>query len=201
MRRRNVPHREALQDFSITGDGIRIVPFLREYLEALAQWDVHESNLYREYNYADYTREELEQWHAERTDRRNQYYAVFYEDALIGFVGLKQISWIRRSSVLGYAIDPKFAGKGLGTKVLDLFLHHYFKTLRFRSMELYVYAYNQRAIHMYEKLGFVIQGISYDVFHNPENFPSEDELKQYSEVLNQKKDHVLAQVLHMRIRR
>lgn len=58
----------------------------------------------------------------------------------------------------GVAVDPQFAGQGLGAKliqeVLDLG-----KTLGLRRIELSAALNNERAIRLYEKMGFEKEGI------------------------------------------
>lgn len=48
--------------------------------------------------------------------------------------------------------------KGLGTRATRLVLDHAFNTLRLNRVELEVYAFNTRAKHVYEKLGFQVEG-------------------------------------------
>ncbi len=48
--------------------------------------------------------------------------------------------------------------KGLGTRAARLVLDHAFDTLGLNRIELEVYAFNTRAKHVYEKLGFRVEG-------------------------------------------
>lgn len=182
----------------LTGDELTIVPFLQNDVFSLAQWGRQSSNLYREYDYAAYSSEDLADWYLERHTRNSQYFAIWYQNKLIGFIGLKQISWFRKSSVLGFAIDPNYSNQGFGTKAMALFFDYYFHELGFRTMDLYVYAYNTRAIRVYEKLGFHMRGMSVDVFQNPMNFPTDDEYAAFPEAFYRKGEEMLAQVYHMR---
>lgn len=52
----------------------------------------------------------------------------------------------------------KYWGKGYGTDALLTLLRYGFDTLNFNRIQLCVMAFNQRAIHVYEKIGFVREG-------------------------------------------
>ncbi|QEC68204.1 GNAT family N-acetyltransferase [Panacibacter ginsenosidivorans] len=58
----------------------------------------------------------------------------------------------------GLAIDPAFAGKGYGCAMLNEILA-YAKQQRFLRVELSVATINEKAVHLYEKAGFVKEGI------------------------------------------
>jgi diamine N-acetyltransferase len=58
------------------------------------------------------------------------------------------------SARLGVTFGADYVDQGLGTEALSLFLKYYFKDLAYRQLRLDVAATNQRARHVYEKLGF-----------------------------------------------
>jgi RimJ/RimL family protein N-acetyltransferase len=81
------------------------------------------------------------------------------EDRLIGFVGLWDIFWSHREAELGIAIsDREFWGKGYGADALRLVLHYGFMEMNLSRITLGVFDYNARAIHSYEKAGFILEG-------------------------------------------
>ena len=49
-------------------------------------------------------------------------------------------------------------GRGLGTEATRLAVDHAFGALGLQRVELEVYAFNPRARHVYEKVGFVLEG-------------------------------------------
>ena len=55
--------------------------------------------------------------------------------------------------------DSDYRDKGNGTEALQLLLSYCFNSLGFHRVELVVYEENERAIHMYEKVGFKKSGI------------------------------------------
>ena len=63
-----------------------------------------------------------------------------------------------RSAGLRIGLAPPARGQGLGSEALRLVLAHAFGTLRLHRVSLEVYAFNERAIHVYEKVGFRHEG-------------------------------------------
>ncbi len=53
-------------------------------------------------------------------------------------------------------------GRGIGSRAIPLILGYGFDVLHLHRIELEVFAFNPRAIHLYEKLGFVREGIKRD---------------------------------------
>ena len=73
----------------------------------------------------------------------------------IGSVSLNAIDWISRSSGIGIAIHrPDDWEKGYGTEAMQLLIDFGWNHLNLRRIELSVHAFNDRAKHVYEKLGF-----------------------------------------------
>ena len=80
-------------------------------------------------------------------------------DRLIGAAGLHRTRWKDRSTSFGVFIgDAECRGAGFGTEATRLVLRYAFETLNLNRVELGVYDFNEAAIHVYEKLGFVREG-------------------------------------------
>jgi RimJ/RimL family protein N-acetyltransferase len=80
-------------------------------------------------------------------------------DNLIGFVELDGIDWQHGSSALGIAIGPRTHwDSGYGSEAMQLALRFAFDELNLHRIFLTVFSYNARAIHLYEKLGFTLEG-------------------------------------------
>lgn len=77
----------------------------------------------------------------------------------IGNCGFHKLDWRCRSAEVGIFIGKKSMwNQGFGTEAMRLLLQHGFDTLNLNRIALDVYATNQRAIHSYEKAGFVLEG-------------------------------------------
>lgn len=77
----------------------------------------------------------------------------------VGNCGFNHTDWRCRLSELGIFIGEKSLwDKGYGTETMRLLLSHGFKTLNLNRIYLRVFETNPRAIHVYEKVGFVHEG-------------------------------------------
>ncbi len=81
-------------------------------------------------------------------------------DQLIGFVALFNIKWRNQSAEMAIGIgDPTLRGLGYGHEALDLLLAYAFHELALYRVGLTVMDYNVAAIHAYERVGFVREGV------------------------------------------
>lgn len=81
------------------------------------------------------------------------------DDAIIGLVSLVNIDYMNQSCVFHIMIgNGENQGKGAGTYATEEMLNHAFNNLNIHRVELDVLADNMRAIHLYEKVGFIKEG-------------------------------------------
>jgi len=77
----------------------------------------------------------------------------------IGNIKLGAINWVHRYADMGIMIGEKRCwGKGYGREACDLILEYAFRRLNLNKVILGVYSNHVRAIGMYEKVGFRIEG-------------------------------------------
>ncbi len=80
------------------------------------------------------------------------------DDKLIGFVEL-DVAWNHQTAWVGIGIgDADYRSKGYGSDALRVAVSYAFRELGLYRVSLGVFAYNQRAIRAYEKVGFVHEG-------------------------------------------
>lgn len=94
-------------------------------------------------------------------DTRVQF-GIFLQETnlLIGDVAIMDMDNPRnRGGSFRIAIDTEFAGRGYGTEATCLMLDYGFGMLNLHRIELDVYTINQRASHVYEKVGFKQEGL------------------------------------------
>ena len=93
-------------------------------------------------------------------------FAIVLKDSAqyIGEAVLNDIDWENRSANFRIALaDSKLFGKGYGTEATRLIINYGIRTCNLHRIELEVYDFNPRAKHVYEKVGFVCEGVKRDV--------------------------------------
>lgn len=82
------------------------------------------------------------------------------DDQAIGWVNIDpgNLEIFRHVAGLGMGILPAHRGKGLGTRLMNVAMDAAWD-LGIERIELRVYASNIRAIKLYEKVGFVLEGV------------------------------------------
>jgi RimJ/RimL family protein N-acetyltransferase len=110
-------------------------------------------------------------WYATRKDHADRLdLAVIAEGAYVGEIVLNELDEDNLSCNLRIALTRP--GKGYGSEAVRLVLDHAFATTPLHRISLGVYAFNERAVHVYEKCGFRHEGVSRDallwdgVFHD-----------------------------------
>jgi RimJ/RimL family protein N-acetyltransferase len=80
------------------------------------------------------------------------------ESRLIGSIGLHGDSPENRSATLGIFIgDKRYWDGGYGTDAMRTVCRFGFEMMNLHRIQLDVYAENRRALHVYEKVGFVLE--------------------------------------------
>lgn len=91
-----------------------------------------------------------------RTNANRRRFAIRDEhEELIGTVGLRNLNFRAGQGTLGIIIRADAVGKGYGTDAIRATLRYAFEWLGLRRVLLDVAETNDRAHHVYEKLGFV----------------------------------------------
>ncbi len=85
-------------------------------------------------------------------------FGIEVDGKLIGTVGLHRINWVSRNCYFAIAIDKEYWNRGIGTEATRLILKYAFEHLNLHKVLLEVYEYNERAIRVYEKVGFKVEG-------------------------------------------
>ncbi len=81
-------------------------------------------------------------------------------DALLGLIEIDGIIWSRGVAWLAIGIGERENwGKGIGGEAMTLALDFAFRELNLHRVQLTVFEYNERAIALYERLGFVREGV------------------------------------------
>lgn len=101
---------------------------------------------------------------AEADDRVDYAITLGDDTTYIGEVVLNEIDWTNRRASFRIALAGRqYFGKGYGSEATCLILEHGFGSLGLHRIELEVYDFNPRAQRVYEKVGFVREGVRRDV--------------------------------------
>lgn len=83
---------------------------------------------------------------------------------VLGEVVFNEIDWANRCAGFRIALFAEtYFGRGFGTKATARMLRFGFEELDLHRIELEVYEFNPRAIHVYEACGFTREGVRRDV--------------------------------------
>ena len=134
----------------------------------MRKWGKHKNPLLEDYNFPTMSDRGIKNWYKRKVSSIfNKYYGIRNEDQeLIGYMGIKDIKYIRKISTLGIVLDANHMNKGYGTEILDNFLQYYFTEMKMRKMILEVAEFNKRAYAVYKKIGFKPCGYYLDEFFN-----------------------------------
>ena len=91
---------------------------------------------------------------------------LHHTEDLIGLIALDDILWPSRAAWLAIGIgEAAYRGQGYGSEALGLMLRFAFHELNLHRIQLTVFSYNERAIRLYERFGFVREGVMREFLH------------------------------------
>lgn len=80
------------------------------------------------------------------------------DNEILGLVELVEIDLIHRNAEFQIIIDPNYQGKGYAYTVTLLAMKYAFQVLNLHKLYLIVDKENAKAIHIYKKAGFTVEG-------------------------------------------
>lgn len=108
--------------------------------------------------------ESLRTWYATRGEHADRLdLAIVAGGEYVGEVVLNELDAHNLSCNLRIALlGARVFGKGYGTEAISLVLDHAFSTTPLHRISLGVFSFNDRAKHVYKKIGFVEEGVQRD---------------------------------------
>ena len=150
----------------LEGQRVRLRPIREDDLDQLWEMLCDPEGRRLTGTHATFTREVADRWYRSRgreTDRLDLAIADRGTDRCVGEVVLNDLDPDNRSCAFRISlVGPTVFDKGYGTEATRLILAHAFETVGVHRVELEVYDLNLRARHVYEKLGFVVEGVFRD---------------------------------------
>ncbi|WP_344856544.1 GNAT family protein [Planomonospora alba] len=100
---------------------------------------------------------------AEHDDRLDLAICAAEDDSYVGEIVLNELDADNLSCNLRIALaGPRVFGRGYGTEAIRLVLDHAFATTDLHRIGLEVFDFNDRAVRVYRKIGFVEEGVRRD---------------------------------------
>ena len=144
----------------IQGDKVTLRALNDEDAERLRHWRNHPDIF--PYHFTCHYASQIEQrkWYEAYAANHNYYIYIIEDEAResIGYTILKDLDHKNRQAEIGLYLDPKYQGKGYGSDAFRALIRHTFHELNLHRVYLQVIDFNERAIKMYEKLGFKTDG-------------------------------------------
>ncbi|EEO1837033.1 spermidine N1-acetyltransferase [Listeria monocytogenes] len=97
-------------------------------------------------------------------DQSERRFILELDGQMVGLVELMEIDYIHRRAEFQIIIDPKFQGHGYAVSATKLAMKYAFHLLNLHKLYLVVDKVNEKAIHVYEKVGFIREGELIDEF-------------------------------------
>ncbi|MGE5702707.1 MAG: GNAT family N-acetyltransferase [Clostridia bacterium] len=149
----------------LLGEHIKLTVLARQDAHVIATWQ-EEHGFLRNLDAlpaAPKSIEQIEEWLDGARKSANSYLfgiRLKETDELIGYVEIDGILWNHRVAGIAIAIGTQTQrGRGYGREALERLLAFAFMELNLHRVQLTVFAYNQPAITLYEKMGFKQEGV------------------------------------------
>ena len=102
-------------------------------------------------------------------DQSERRFIVEHDKAKVGLVELVEIDYVHRRAEFQIIIAPAHQGLGYAAKAVLLVMDYAFTVLNLYKLYLVVDTENKKAIHVYKKLGFEVEGeLKHEFFSNGE---------------------------------
>ena len=151
---------------TLTGPRVRLEPLTLAWLEPVLTALTEPEVLRLTGTHATFTRDQITGWLSTRVDAhdRADWAAVRIGDGrYLGEVAVNDLDTDNESASYRIALAaPDLFGRGYGTEITRLVLDHVFGDVGLHRLGLEVFAFNERATRVYEKCGFVREGLRRD---------------------------------------
>jgi RimJ/RimL family protein N-acetyltransferase len=125
--------------------------FLNEVRNECAQEYLHDSRIF--------TIEETKNWFI---STKPDFWIIKLDGERVGYFRTSNYSNINKNIYIGADLHKNYRGKGIAYESYMMFIPFLFKEYNLHKISLEVLETNQRAIDLYKKIGFVIEGIRRD---------------------------------------
>ncbi len=148
----------------LTGGRVKLTSIREADIDEIISWDEDSEFLRNLMSGPAYPRPEVVQreWWTNRLKNRDEYhFAIRLNETneIIGTFHIQEIEWTNQVGWFSIGIGGKETrGKGYGTEALALGLDFAFDSLNLHRLALGVFAFNEPAIRLYKRIGFIHEG-------------------------------------------
>jgi RimJ/RimL family protein N-acetyltransferase len=103
-----------------------------------------------------FTLEETKNWYYKSNP---DFWMILLDDVVIGYFRLSNYSKENKNIYIGADIAIEYTGKGIAKEAYKKFIPYIFTIYNLHKISLEVLSTNTRAINLYNKLGFIKEGI------------------------------------------
>lgn len=100
----------------------------------------------------------LKDYENRQTDTTIREFIIYKSGEKIGYTSLFNQNARHRSATFAIMLDPSQQGNGYATEAVRLIVEYGFNILNLNKINLDVVDFNEKAIHVYKKVGFKIEG-------------------------------------------
>lgn len=149
----------------LRGEKVRLTAVTKEDSKAISRWyeDAGFSRLFDAFPAVPKSQNQLATMLEDQEKNKDIYlFAIrpIDDNILLGYVELDGFLWAHQNCWLSIGLgDRKNWGKGYGREATELILRFGFHELNLHRIQLTVFSYNERAVTLYEKLGFTREGV------------------------------------------
>ncbi|HBY19347.1 MAG: GCN5-like N-acetyltransferase [Marinimicrobia bacterium 46_43] len=151
-----------MRDIFLEGEKVILTPMEEEDAEFIRKMENDPEVRYALFLYKPLTRESAEKQVREMISSHDIFMFMIMEKEsgqIIGQTGLVRVDFVSRSAIFYIAVHHKASrSKGYGTESTQLIMDYAFQTLNLNRIQLHVNSENTPAVHIYQKLGFEIEG-------------------------------------------
>ncbi|QFT87553.1 Spermidine N(1)-acetyltransferase [Bacillus sp. THAF10] len=152
-----------LKKLTIKGKLVTLRPFTMEDLPFIEECLIDpEVNKFTGGTEDDFDKEVVKNWYATRNEQEDRLDLAIIDNRTnnpVGEVVLNLYNEELNSMNFRIMIGPTGRNRGFGTEATELLLHFIFEQTKLAQLTLSVFAFNPRAIHVYEKIGFKLESI------------------------------------------
>lgn len=111
--------------------------------------------------------DKTQKWFEEKDNNKRIDCTIIYNDTAVGVIGLLSIDRVNSKAEYYITVGERlFKNKGIATKATKAIVNYGFKELGLHKIYLTVDAENEAAIKLYEKTGFIREGLFVDDLYN-----------------------------------